>query len=494
MVKFFVPLLLVASLLFGITPAFSGAVETFRVRQAVDNYPEVTAYADAIDIAGATVLDLKPDNFLATLGQHTIPVNRVEKFITTGQGVSYVFLVDISRSLSKEKFENIRSAIELWIDRMRDHDRAAIISFGEEVSVVQDYTADVKALKNGLKTLGPTDSKTRFHRGIHRAIELSQREDDALPTRKVIVTLSDGEDDFAGGMTREEVLVAMAEDRVPIYAIGFSNQSKGEQSLKKLGEFARLSGGEFYDGNNNDISSLYDSIQTKILSSWVIGMDVSSVIADGKGYRLQLTLKSGEKSFNDGLDLRVLPKVITEETPVAEPKVWYEELTWWVYVIIGVIVIFAIILIVSAKRKKKLRLLEEAEAEMRRQKRVEQKASEEAAKAAHDDKVTVKIAKQQGINIKFVVLSSSGESREYGVRLSTRSVIGRSKECDLTIDDDNEVSKRHCELLLEGGYVLLNDLNSTNGTFANGVPVKVGHRVKNGDLIMLGKTEMRMVF
>src|SRR2546428_8929813 len=47
------------------------------------------------------------------------------------------------------------------------------------------------------------------------------------------------------------------------------------------------------------------------------------------------------------------------------------------------------------------------------------------------------------------------------------------------------VSRRHCRLQLRGGQVLLTDLNSRNGTFANGVAVlekalEHGERVKVG--------------
>ena len=96
--------------------------------------------------------------------------------------------------------------------------------------------------------------------------------------------------------------------------------------------------------------------------------------------------------------------------------------------------------------------------------------------------------------MKFSLLGSSGDQRDYGISISTRGTIGRSADCDLTITDDEEISKRHCELAVEGGYVLISDLNSTNGTFVNGVPIKSGHRLKSGDIVMVGRTEMRIVF
>jgi predicted component of type VI protein secretion system len=53
------------------------------------------------------------------------------------------------------------------------------------------------------------------------------------------------------------------------------------------------------------------------------------------------------------------------------------------------------------------------------------------------------------------------------------------------------VSSRHCEILLQGGEVLVKDLNSTNGTFINGE--KITERVlKPGQTLRLGNVELKL--
>src|SRR5947209_10924802 len=49
----------------------------------------------------------------------------------------------------------------------------------------------------------------------------------------------------------------------------------------------------------------------------------------------------------------------------------------------------------------------------------------------------------------------------------SRFVLGRSRDCDLTLDDAN-VSRRHAELRNEGGTWIVADLGSTNGVKVNG--------------------------
>ena len=68
-------------------------------------------------------------------------------------------------------------------------------------------------------------------------------------------------------------------------------------------------------------------------------------------------------------------------------------------------------------------------------------------------------------------------------------VIGRSRDCDITLADPN-VSRRHAEVRLEpGGYVVA-DLGSTNGVEVNGRRVDQA-RLEEGDVILLGQTELR---
>jgi hypothetical protein len=68
-------------------------------------------------------------------------------------------------------------------------------------------------------------------------------------------------------------------------------------------------------------------------------------------------------------------------------------------------------------------------------------------------------------------------------------VLGRSRECDITLDDPN-VSRRHAEIRREDGAYWIVDLNSTNGVEVNGERVDRA-RLANADTIVIGKTELK---
>lgn len=66
-------------------------------------------------------------------------------------------------------------------------------------------------------------------------------------------------------------------------------------------------------------------------------------------------------------------------------------------------------------------------------------------------------------------------------------LVGGSPECDVVIDRPT-VSAHHCRLVRgEGGQFVLEDLQSTNGTFVNGARITGKVSVRPSDVIMLGR-------
>jgi len=90
-----------------------------------------------------------------------------------------------------------------------------------------------------------------------------------------------------------------------------------------------------------------------------------------------------------------------------------------------------------------------------------------------------------GIQRELVTLSYDGKRHEVSKR---RVVIGRSKDCDIQLEDGN-VSRRHAELRQEGAAYWLIDLDSTNGMEVNGRPTRRA-KLNDGDAVTLGSTEL----
>ena len=59
---------------------------------------------------------------------------------------------------------------------------------------------------------------------------------------------------------------------------------------------------------------------------------------------------------------------------------------------------------------------------------------------------------------------------------------------------DGRASRRHCEVVIRGIEVLVDDLNSRNGTYVNGAPVVAGQpcRLFHDDVLVVGTTGFRV--
>ena len=67
-----------------------------------------------------------------------------------------------------------------------------------------------------------------------------------------------------------------------------------------------------------------------------------------------------------------------------------------------------------------------------------------------------------------------------------RNILGRRDTCDIVLSD-NSISRRHAQIEKNAGRYWISDLNSTNGTFVNGLPIEK-HELTSGDAITMGNT------
>jgi hypothetical protein len=68
--------------------------------------------------------------------------------------------------------------------------------------------------------------------------------------------------------------------------------------------------------------------------------------------------------------------------------------------------------------------------------------------------------------------------------------LGRSRQCDIVVDDPN-VSRQHAEIRPRGDAWVLTDLGSTNGSLLNGRRIDGPEVIKPGDEIELGASVMK---
>jgi pSer/pThr/pTyr-binding forkhead associated (FHA) protein len=69
--------------------------------------------------------------------------------------------------------------------------------------------------------------------------------------------------------------------------------------------------------------------------------------------------------------------------------------------------------------------------------------------------------------------------------------LGRRPEADVCLPWDYGISRLHAELILRSGeWLIVDDGLSQNGTFVNGMPLEGRRRLRDGDLITIGRTSL----
>jgi hypothetical protein len=97
-------------------------------------------------------------------------------------------------------------------------------------------------------------------------------------------------------------------------------------------------------------------------------------------------------------------------------------------------------------------------------------------------------------NVQRLTIDLAGIGRQQLKVGSSDLVIGRSGRADLRVEKDPEVSTRHAALYRDKGVLTLRDLGSSNATFLNGTAIVRPEPVHDRDLIVVGRTELRVYF
>jgi len=91
---------------------------------------------------------------------------------------------------------------------------------------------------------------------------------------------------------------------------------------------------------------------------------------------------------------------------------------------------------------------------------------------------------------KLVVASGKSAGRTIAIKRN-KLLIGRAEECDVRpLSED--VSRRHCEIVVGPADTWIQDLGSRNGTYVNGTRIAEKLRLSDGDIVRVGALELKV--
>jgi len=88
------------------------------------------------------------------------------------------------------------------------------------------------------------------------------------------------------------------------------------------------------------------------------------------------------------------------------------------------------------------------------------------------------------MDLKLKVLEGKHAGQQIAVK-APKFLIGRAEDCHLRPGSEL-ISRHHCALMVEDGYIAVRDFGSKNGTFVNDERVSGEREIKNGDRLTVG--------
>ena len=253
----------------------------------------------------------------------------VESFFTV------VLLIDVSPS-TRERQKEIKAAALSFIDVLRPDDNVMVVSFNENIRVLNSATKDRQSLRKAIERLSWNDSGTFLYGTVDALMNRVFRR---LQGRKALVMLTDGEDTDARrwiaelqrkapknvtysmpGPTCEQLPCASFEGNLKdaeeldalIYPIRFAhevpkdapqrNPPKGRNTSNPgrtipphvvaetyLRAVAEKSGGRYYSSEKNeDLATVFHAIANELRHQYSLGYYVKTQLNSGERRRLKV--------------------------------------------------------------------------------------------------------------------------------------------------------------------------------------------------------------
>ena len=525
-------------------------VDKLNISQMIQAGNDVYLYVNTLDDAGRSTGDtMSADQLSVTIDKNeTLPVQDAVVSQTLNQGMCYSFCIDISKSITEAEMQEIKSSISAFADRMSANDYAKIITIGSDIQTVCDYTQDRSALKSAAEGIERTADYTYLYKGLSFALDGQRKAVDTMPDRAAVIVFTDGMDDSDGASNEDQVLIDIAETRIPVYVVGLKGQDSSA-NLNSAGQIARQSGGSILSYNDMSITEALQAISDMTARTYQLHVTPENDSFGKQNLNWRVTYNPGSYSvvsspyvYSLGMDGVVMEtELITEpqtelvtetETepptepvtePVTEPQtepepsgteklVLFLQENIIICVAAGLILVALIILLVTLlKKKKKEELFEEYEYEGSfslkndYEKTLDEKSyndneatiDEKSDSSGYDDnEETVYGDADTGVKLEFEITFDGHTEIEQRV-MRDQLVLGRGNECDVDVvlksnlEDRKQTSRKHAFIIERPDGLYVKD-NSKNKTYLNGMEVAGEMALKDDDVLQLGRATVKI--
>jgi VWFA-related protein len=281
----------------------------------------------ANDFEGRPIRNLKQEDFKVYLdgGEQPLAFFQVERRSGEPRPLAVVFALDISGSMTAEEMERLRSALNAFSAKLRDHSTLyAVMAFGMNVKVLQKFTSETDKLDRALERMArePNGLSTHTYDAVDDAIRLLVRHAPRTRERRLmkraVLVVTDG---FPVGDTvsaRTVIERANTAD-ASIYVVTLPSYSRMLPAASQtplptpldVSGLAELTGGRSVYAEENNYDALFRALAEEVTSAYVLAFyPPEQKRRDGQFHNIRvdgpagLTLKQSRPGFQAGENRR----------------------------------------------------------------------------------------------------------------------------------------------------------------------------------------------
>lgn len=198
-------------------------------------------------------------------------------------------VLDVSGSIT-DRFTFEQDSAIRFFDQMlrRGTDQAFVLAFDSVTTLTQDFTDKADKLAAGVKALTPGGGSAVYDAVQYAAIKKLMNVHSDRPVRKVIILISDGEDNQSRA-NRTDVIDAARRAEATVYAISTNTSNTKSRGDKVLEHLAEETGGRvFFPNKLDDVIRAFNTIQDELRSQYAMSYKPADLISDGHYRRIEI--------------------------------------------------------------------------------------------------------------------------------------------------------------------------------------------------------------
>ena len=300
MIRSFIALLVAGAILIapGLTssPSLAGqSDEPIKLRTDL-----VTVDATVLDRDGNFIRNLKQEDFVVYEDNEPQKLDFFEasEEAALTRPLAVVFALDNSGSMKPEELTKQREAALSFTQLVRPESVFAVLTFNNELRVLQDFTSDSKKIGQAFQKVAGSNGSTRLFASIDRAIAMLKRAPRYRSNRRlrrIVVVITDGIDSV-DTVDQRDLIQRANEQGVTVYSITIPSYGYGStqriMTLLDVSRIVPLTGGADFSVDTSNFTPVFKAIAEEIRSSYTLAYyPKERVKRDNRARQLRVEVK-----------------------------------------------------------------------------------------------------------------------------------------------------------------------------------------------------------